>query len=513
MIFSKLVEVLKNDYFIEVISDKKEINICDVALIDVKRNTFLENTLYFGYDSQLKGTLSVPSQCILTHSVNSPKITYCNCNLAYTDDSSLFSIFNEVKSYLEKDLNSTLYEDLITIADKTQNLSSVIDLASINLGQSLLLCDTTFKIIASSSSIPVSDPVWSENVKKGYCNYDFIQAVKSLPSIKNRSKSSSPVEVTCSESPNRKFTKKVFLNKQQVGFILMIEGEKKISSSHDELLNIVCDAIEYTVKKYISNLSEIVTPHYRIMYDCIIGVPLEDIERRLNSIHFPPKMATLYIEDNCESDNWYKRNKVVHNIKVEFPGTHVTYDNKGIIAALPYIKVNVDKDLILKLHKFAENENIKIGISYPFSDIKNLHNQYEQSFKALTLGKLFKPTENVYLYENYLAYDLISRADSKNSLINLLHPSLSVLKTYDKKNKTQLFKTLKSYVNNDYIMKTTAAELFIHRNTLSYRINKIIELSSLNFQDHDTKFLLKLSFLIDDYSNKIAHSSAQNIIK
>lgn len=511
MIFSKLVEVLKNDYFIEVISDKREINICDVALIDVKRNRFLENTLYFGYDSQLQGTLSVPSQCILTHSVNSPKITYCNCNLAYTDDSSLFSIFNEVKSYLEKDINSTLYEDLITISDKTQNLNSVIDLASINLGQSLLLCDTTFKIIASSSSIPVSDPVWSENVKKGYCNYDFIQAVKSLPSIKNRSKSSSPVEVTCSESPNRKFTKKVFLNKQQVGFILMIEGEKKISSSHDELLNIVCDAVEYTVKKYISNLSEIVTPHYRIMYDCIIGVPLEDIERRLSSIHFPPKMAALYIEDKDQADNWYKRNQVVHNIKLEFPGTHVTYDNNGIIAAIPYHNVNIDKDLILHLNKFAENENIKIGISYPFSSIKQLYNHYQQSSKALTLGKLFKPTEIVYPYEDYLAYDLISRTDDKNSLNNLLHPSLSVITDYDKKNKTQLFNTLKSYINNDCTIKTTASELFIHRNTLSYRLNKIIELSHLDFEDHHTKFLLKLSFLINDYSDKIADSSAHEI--
>lgn len=507
MIFSKLLETLRNDYFIEVISEKNEINIRDVALIDVKRTTFSENTLYFGYDSQLQGIPNLPSQCILTHSVNSPKITYCNCNLAYTDDSSLFSIFNEVKSYLEKDINSTLYEDLITIADKTRNLNSVIDLASINLGQSLLLCDTTFKIIASSSSIPVSDPLWSENVKKGYCNYDFIRAVKSLPSIKNLSKSSSPVEVTCSESPNRKFTKKVFLNERQIGFILMIEGQKKISSSNDELLKIICDAVEYTIKKYISNLSEIVTPHYRVMYDCIIGVPFEDIESRLTSIQFPSKMTALYIHDNYNDDNWYKRNKIVHDIKLEFLGAHVTYDNKGIIVAIPNDKINIDNDLILHLNKFADNENIKIGISYPFFTIKQLYNHYQQAYKALILGQLFKPSKKVYSYEDYMAYDLISRVDDKNSLSTMLHPSLSILKDYDKKNKTHLFETLKAYINNDCTIKTTASELFIHRNTLSYRINRIIELTNLDFEDYHTKFLLKFSFLINDYCYKIDERS------
>lgn len=505
MIFSKLLEELQNDYFIEIISEKKEINICDVALIDVKRGPFSDDTLYFGYDSQLQYTQSLPCQCILTHSLNSPKITYSNCNLAYTDDSSLFSIFNEVKSYLDKDITSTLYEDLVAIADKTQSLNSILDLASIHLGQSLLLCDTTFKIIANSSSIPVSDPLWSENVKKGYCNYDFIRAVKSLPSIKSLPNSSDPVEVTCSESPNRKFTKKIFLDGEQIGFILMIEGDKKISS-HDELLKIVCDAVEYTVKKYISNLSEIVTPHYKVMYDCLIGVPFEDIESRIKSIHFPPKMVVLYIHDNEHNDNWYRRNKVAQDIKLEFQNTHVTYDNDGIIAAIPYNKVNIDNDLVMGLNKFANNENLKIGISYPFYDIKQLSNYYEQAHNALMLGRMFKPSESVYSYEDYLPYDLISHVADKDSLKNLLHPSLLVLQNYDKKNKTQLFDTLKSYINNDCIIKTTSSELFIHRNTLSYRINKIITLTNLNFEDNHTKFLLKLSFFTNDYYDKIENN-------
>lgn len=287
----------------------------------------------------------------------------------------------------------------------------------------------------------------------------------------------------------------------------MIEGQKKISSSNDELLKIICDAVEYTIKKYISNLSEIVTPHYRVMYDCIIGVPFEDIESRLTSIQFPSKMTALYIHDNYNDDNWYKRNKIVHDIKLEFLGAHVTYDNKGIIVAIPNDKINIDNDLILHLNKFADNENIKIGISYPFFTIKQLYNHYQQAYKALILGQLFKPSKKVYSYEDYMAYDLISRVDDKNSLSTMLHPSLSILKDYDKKNKTHLFETLKAYINNDCTIKTTASELFIHRNTLSYRVNRIIELTNLDFEDYHTKFLLKFSFLINDYCYKIDERS------
>lgn len=505
MLFSKLLEKLRTEYSIETISAKEQTNICDVVLIDQKRKSFADSILYLGYDSQLQHTSKIPNQCILTHSLNSPKITQSNFNLAYTDDCSLFSIFNEVKSLLEKDISKTLYQDLIDIADKTHNLNSVIDLASINLGQSILLCDTTFKIITSSTSIPVSDHVWSKNIKQGYCSYDFISAVKALPNIKNVSKSTETLEVTCIASPNRKLTRKVFFNKKQVGFILMIEGEKKFSQSNEELLSIVSDAIEYTIKNYIANLAEIITPHYSLMYDFIIGAPIEDIKPKLDKILFPSLMTVLYLCNKNDFDNWYRRNETASKLSLLFPGTHLTYNNKGIVAVIPTNLSNPTDNYTNKLLKFAESENVYIGISYDFSDICMLYKHYQQAYKALSLGEIFEPDKKYYFYKDFQAYDLISRADDKSSLPNLISPTLLILKSYDKKNKTQLLNTLHTYIDNDCCAKETAASLFIHRNSLSYRLNKIVELTNIDFEDHQSKFLLKLSFLINDYCMKTSN--------
>lgn len=42
-------------------------------------------------------------------------------------------------------------------------------------------------------------------------------------------------------------------------------------------------------------------------------------------------------------------------------------------------------------------------------------------------------------------------------------------------------------------------QLFLHRNTMNYRRQKIEDLTGLNFENPDTRFLLQYSFLIDHY--------------
>ena len=66
MTFSKLVEILSNDYRIDILSQGEDIEIQDIALIDNKHDK-RKSTLYFGYVKQLQDGIPLPSQCILAH--------------------------------------------------------------------------------------------------------------------------------------------------------------------------------------------------------------------------------------------------------------------------------------------------------------------------------------------------------------------------------------------------------------------------------------------------------------
>ena len=65
---------------------------------------------------------------------------------------------------------------------------------------------------------------------------------------------------------------------------------------------------------------------------------------------------------------------------------------------------------------------------------------------------------------------------------------------HDRQIGTQYYKTLECYVKCRYNAAHTAKELFIHRSTLFYRLERIQKLTKLNLDDAKIRLVLQLSF-------------------
>jgi len=74
---------------------------------------------------------------------------------------------------------------------------------------------------------------------------------------------------------------------------------------------------------------------------------------------------------------------------------------------------------------------------------------------------------------------------------------------FDKENSTEYCKTLKIYMESNQNINMTANKLFIHRNTLSYRISKIKELLSMDFKEGEHLFEILYTFRILEFLEKI----------
>lgn len=541
MTFSKLVEILSNDYRIDILSQGEDIEIQDIALIDNKHDR-RKSTLYFGYVKQLQVGIPLPAQCILAQmdnpmllstgvnasSIENPtlmenfdliesldlvenltlteNLTLAENlasveNLALVEESSLFTLFNEAKTLIETTYSKGLFEELTALADQTNSIETVLDAASVRLGNSLLFCDMNFKIIASSSSIPVLDPLWKENIKQGYCSYEFIKEVKELDSIKNAAPTTSAVEVTCSVSPYRKLSSKVFHNRMQVGFLLMIESENKFLPYHYEMLSTVSHIISYTIAYYRADLFEESSLYQQLLYDLLIGTPSKDLLPRLTELHFPDNILVLFIRPTRFLGREYLKRFVNLSLKTQIPGAHVTYHKNGIVAMIPLKEhTEIDYELSETLNDFTEKEHVRIGISNSFSNIENFASHYEQAYVALELGQKLNPDESICRYLDYQVFDLFSEVKNPDLLGRFCHPALVTLRQYDHQNNTQLYETLCIYLDKGCSIKLTSESLYIHRNSLVYRINRIVELCHINLEDVNTLFLLRLSFLIDRYN-------------
>lgn len=501
MTFTHLAERISEEYSITILSQGEDFEIQDIAFLDSKHDHTRKNTLYFGYDKQLKNLSNPPSLCILAKTDISFSPLFTGCNMILVEEDSLFPIFNDAKTLIDTTSSKGIFEELTALADKTHNIEAVIDAASIRLGNSLLFCDMNFKIIACSQTIPVLDPLWIENTLQGYCSYEFISGVKELKSIQNSSQTTSTVEVTCPQSPYRKLTSKVFHNQTQIGFLLMIEGKNNLIPSHFEMLSAISHVISYTIAYYTSDLFEGNSLYHELLYDMLIGAPSKEIIPRLSKLHFPAKMQVLFIRPTRYMGAQYLNNFTYKNLKIQIPGTHATYHKKGIVAVIPLKEdAESESELLQTLKNICQSEHIRIGISNSFRSIENFVSYYEQAHAAFELGQKLKTEEVVCRYQDYQIFDLFSEVKNPDKLGRYCHPALTTLRLYDHKNGSELYKTLCVFIDKGCNIKFTSESLYIHRNSLVYRLNRIIGLCQIDFTDTNTVFLLRLSFLIDRYN-------------
>ena len=77
-----------------------------------------------------------------------------------------------------------------------------------------------------------------------------------------------------------------------------------------------------------------------------------------------------------------------------------------------------------------------------------------------------------------------------------IHPALGRLREYDSKKSTDFYKILREYLRCERDRVLTAKRLFVHKNTLVYRLKKIVELFSLDLDDAYEREYLMVSFLV-----------------
>lgn len=143
-----------------------------------------------------------------------------------------------------------------------------------------------------------------------------------------------------------------------------------------------------------------------------------------------------------------------------------------------------------KIGKMLYDTESFCGMSYAFTDFSELPEQIVFARTALIYGK--HTVGAVNRCENYI-FAYLRELFQKYAGPEFCHPAVHILRKYDKQHGTKLIQTLDCFLINERDYRKTAERLFVHRNTVQHRVEKIQELTGLNLEHPEIRIHLMAS--------------------
>jgi DNA-binding PucR family transcriptional regulator len=164
---------------------------------------------------------------------------------------------------------------------------------------------------------------------------------------------------------------------------------------------------------------------------------------------------------------------------------------------------DIAEDLIKNIQFKIQNLNVSIGIGSYLKELKDLKKSIYNAQKALKLLKISKEKNRIINYSDIGIYRLLFEVDKHEEMKDLYQETLGNLIEYDLKNSNNLLNTLEFYIEQSGNLAKTAELLFIHKNTLIYRIRRIEEILGCDLKNTNDLLNFSVALKIGKFLNCI----------
>jgi len=218
------------------------------------------------------------------------------------------------------------------------------------------------------------------------------------------------------------------------------------------------------------------------------------------------------VSENTNLPGWQRKLDILEDFEKELkwllPHTLIGLDLQNRFILLVPNNDNDDK-LLVNLKKLVKKVNLVpvYGGIGGFNNIDDLSSSYKEAILASEVAYTkmsgFKNgnEESILYIQDFHKLDverILFSQDPKSQSKIIAKKYLQKVIDYDIKKNSELIATLKSFINNNGNHDDTADELFIHKNTVRYRLNKIYKLTTLNPSKLTDLLLLQIAITTID---------------
>ena len=137
-----------------------------------------------------------------------------------------------------------------------------------------------------------------------------------------------------------------------------------------------------------------------------------------------------------------------------------------------------------------------IGIGTVSDHLRELADSYKEAQTAIDVGKVFDTEKSIIDYENLGIGRLIYQLPT--TLCEIFLSEVFKKNSIDSLDQETLF-TINKFFENNLNVSETSRKLFVHRNTLVYRLEKIKKLTGLDLREFDDAIIFKVALMVKKY--------------
>lgn len=249
--------------------------------------------------------------------------------------------------------------------------------------------------------------------------------------------------------------------------------------------------------RFVDNYEKIETKVDMLIKKNISKETIREIAFEINNV-FKECFFVIYLKEKRYIDNGniiVMLERIKRNKNIDYFTSIFKYRN-GIMIIATYEQLN-ERDKKNKTRNLLQYMDINITDYY--IGISSLHFKREELNKgvkeSIFAQRASEVEEKSFSYfEKIGIYSILMPFIDEDWLMNFYNRIILPIKDYDKENNTELFVVAVKLIENDGKIKETADELFLHTNTIRYRIKKIKEL--LNMENAEIGFYEQLSIAI-----------------
>lgn len=292
------------------------------------------------------------------------------------------------------------------------------------------------------------------------------------------------------------YTYKPFGSHIKPDYAVFVEGTDENAAKYANIMSITLSSI----KQYYDEKYDRTNFIKNVVLDNVLP---GDIVVKARELHFNSDVSRVVLLIRIISSNDVSAFDVIQNLFPDKAKDFVLNITESDIVLVKEIKSNVESKDLEKLARSISDTlssefytRVNVGIGTVVTGIKDLARSFKEAQIALEVGKVFDTDKVIVSYDNLgiarLIYHLpttlcetfLQEVFKKGSIESLDHETLF---------------TIQRFFENNLNVSETSRKLFVHRNTLVYRLEKIKKLTGLDLREFDHAIVFKIALMVKKY--------------